>query len=65
MNRRIFIENTGRAILLSGLALVGGILISRRQVSSDAGCSANYQCRNCRKLNTCSLPEAEIEKHHG
>ena len=58
-------EKTGRTVLLAGLALVGGILLARRQVSSDVRCTANYQCRNCRKLKGCTLPEAEIERHHG
>jgi hypothetical protein len=58
-------ENTGRTVLLAGLALVGGILIARRQVSPDARCTVNYQCRNCGKLSTCALPEAETERHHG
>ena len=65
MNRRTFIANTGRTGLLAGLALVGGILLVRRQVSPDTRCTVNYQCRNCRKLKGCSLPEAEIERNHG
>lgn len=65
MNRRFFIEKTGRTFLLVGLALVSGVLVARRQVSRDTSCSANFQCRNCRKLSSCSLPEAEIERQDG
>jgi len=65
MNRRIFITQTGRTFLLGGLALVGGVLIARRQVSRTAACTANFQCRNCGRLSSCSLPEAETERYHG
>ena len=65
MNRRYFIEKAGRTFLLGGLALVSGVLVARRQVKSNADCMVNYQCKSCRKLSSCSLPEAEIERHHG
>ena len=65
MNRRNFIDQAGRGILLGGLAVVSGVLIARRQVSRDTRCSANFQCRNCGKLSNCQLPEAEIERKDG
>ncbi len=65
MNRRNFIEKTGRGILLGGLAIVSGVLVSRRQVSRDTQCSANFQCKNCGKLSRCQLPEAETERKDG
>jgi len=65
MNRRNFIDKTGRGILLGGLAIVSGLLISRQQVIRDTPCSANFQCRNCGKLSRCQLPEAEIERKDG
>ncbi len=65
MNRRNFIEKSGRGILLGALAIVSGVLVSRRQVSLDTKCTANFQCRNCGKLSNCQLPEAEIEREDG
>ncbi len=65
MNRKKFIELSGRGILLGGLAIVSGVLVSRRQVSLDTNCSANFQCRNCGKLSKCKLPEAETERNDG
>ena len=65
MNRRNFIDKSGRALLLGALAIVSGVLIARRQVSRDTNCSANFQCRNCTKLSKCQLPEAEIERKDG
>ena len=65
MNRRNFIEKTGRGILLGALAVVSVVLVSRRQVSLDTKCPANLQCRNCGKLSKCQLPEAEIERNDG
>jgi len=63
MNRKKFIELSGRGILLGGLAIISGVLVSRRQVSMDTKCSANFQCRKCGKLSKCQLPEAEIERN--
>lgn len=65
MNRKKFIELGGRGLLLGGLAILTGVLVSRRQVSLDTKCSANFQCRNCGKLSGCQLPEAEIERNDG
>ena len=65
MNRKIFIEKAGRGILLVGLAIVSGVLVSRRQVTRDTQCSANFQCLNCGKLSRCQLPEAETERNDG
>lgn len=65
MKRRDFIERTGRGILLGGLAIASGVLVARRQVSRDTGCTANFQCRNCGKLSGCQLPEAETERTDG
>lgn len=65
MNRKIFIEKAGRGILLGALAIVSGILVSRRQVSLDTKCSASFQCQNCGKLSKCQLPEAETERNDG
>ena len=65
MNRRNFIELTGRGILLGGLATVTGVLVSRRQVVRETSCTANFQCRNCGKLSSCQLAEAEMERQDG
>jgi hypothetical protein len=65
MNRRNFIEKSGRGILLGGLAIVSGVLVARRQVRRDTQCSANFQCKSCGKLTRCQLPEAETERTDG
>jgi hypothetical protein len=65
MNRRSFIDRTGRVFLLGGLATITGMLVSRRQVVKETSCIADFQCRNCRRLSDCLLPEAEIERQDG
>ena len=65
MNRRNFIEKSGRGILLGGLAIISGVLVARRQVTRDTKCSTNFQCNNCGKLSRCQLPEAETERKDG
>jgi hypothetical protein len=65
MNRRNFIEKTGRGFLFGGLAVVSGVLIARQQVRRDSECIADFQCRRCKRLSLCGLPEAETERNHG
>ncbi len=65
MDRRGFIKNAGRGSLLAGLAAITGILISRQQVVRDQDCSNGFQCKNCRKLTDCELPEATQNRDHG
>ncbi len=65
MNRRKFIERTGRGVLLGVLVVVTGVLVTRKQVSRDTQCSAGFQCKSCSKLSNCQLPEAETERKDG
>ncbi len=65
MNRRNFIDKTGRGFLLGAIALLSGVLVVRRQVVQDASCTANFQCKNCGKLSDCQLSEAETERTDG
>ncbi len=64
MDRRDFINRTARGGLLAALAVISGILFSRQQVALQANCSGDFQCRSCRKLNKCVLPEAEKEREN-
>jgi len=65
MNRRNFIDKSGRTFLLGALAIVSGVLVSRRQVVRGNTCTEDFMCRSCRKLSDCRLPEAETERNHG
>jgi hypothetical protein len=44
------------------MALLAGVLLSRRQISMDKECGLDIQCRGCSSLRTCKLPEAEKER---
>jgi hypothetical protein len=65
MKRRAFLERTGRLFMLGGLAATAGVLVSRRQVVRETDCTYDFQCRNCRRLSDCQLPEADIERQDG
>jgi len=65
MDRRTFINRWARAGVLVSMALVTGVLFSRRQVSLNRDCGLEFQCRDCRKLSSCTLPEAEEERELG
>ena len=65
MKRRDFIEKLGRGGLLAALAVVAGILLTRRQVVNDSECPADFRCRSCSRLSACQLPEAKTTREHG
>lgn len=65
MKRRDFVASAGRISLLGALALVSGVLLSRRQVKLSTDCSSEFRCKTCNKLKDCKLPEAETERSNG
>jgi len=62
MNRKEFVNRMARGSILGIIALLGGVLLARRQLSLVKECGLDYQCRNCSKLTKCQLPEAEKER---
>ncbi|MCK4747911.1 MAG: hypothetical protein KAT15_12765 [Bacteroidales bacterium] len=65
MDRKDFLKRVARVGLLGSLAVISGLLFSRRQVNFKADCTGDFQCRNCNKLKGCELPEALSERDHG
>jgi hypothetical protein len=62
MNRKAFIHTLVRGGILATMALLAGVLISRKQISLEKECGLNLQCRSCTRLKACELPEAKIER---
>ncbi len=62
MNRKAFIYALARGGILATMALLAGVLISRKQISLEKECGLNLQCRNCSRVKACELPEAKIER---
>ena len=62
MNRKAFIATLFRGGVLAAMALLAGLLLSRKQVSLEKECGLNLQCRSCSRLKACELPDAKIEK---
>jgi len=62
MNRKAFISALVRGGILGSMALLAGVLFSRRQVSLEQECGLGFQCGNCSKMKSCQLPEAEKER---
>ena len=62
MNRKAFISALVRGGILASMALLAGILFSRKQISLEKECGLNLQCRNCSKLKACDLPDAKNER---
>jgi len=61
--RREFFRKAAQLTFLS--AMVGGsaYLLAKDRVELD-GCADNQFCRNCQKINTCSLDQAKKYKSH-
>lgn len=60
--RRQFLKLLARGILFTGLVGMGGALIMRENSGEEAPCDFDFICKNCRKRNTCELPEAKTQR---
>lgn len=65
MNRKDFIAKSGQAVILAVMLGLVSVFIGRKQLTEDSECALNGSCRACKKLNKCSLPEAEKERENG
>ncbi|NPD45353.1 MULTISPECIES: hypothetical protein [unclassified Lentimicrobium] len=55
-NRRDFIRKIFRTTSLLSLAVLSGYLLFGRK--TEEVCDFSFVCRNCKKQDNCSLPEA-------
>jgi len=62
MDRRNFIRQIGRYVLLSAMAALGVFGIHKRKKVPAADCILTGYCKTCTGLASCSLPEAVREK---
>jgi hypothetical protein len=58
MDRRNFLRNGGRLLMLGGMAAGTGWLVSRGQVGKPGSCSIASRCNGCSKLSGCSDDQA-------
>ena len=58
LNRRSFIEKLSRNIILLILASISGFLIFREGTDELQACDFDFICKNCKKKQNCTFPEA-------
>ncbi len=58
LNRRSFIEKLSRNIILLILVSISGFLIFREGTDEQQACDFDFICKNCKKKQNCTLPEA-------
>ena len=56
MNRKTFIQQTGRGLLLGSMAFLSLFFVKRSQLKLDS-CDDGLLCDNCREQKTCQLPK--------
>jgi len=61
-NRRDFIKTLGRGVAFAGLAGITGYLALRDEPSEGEVCNFNFVCKDCKRLSSCTLPEAKEKK---
>ena len=61
-DRREFIKTLSRGLIVSGLAVISGVLIFRDKNGKNDQCNFDFVCKNCKKINSCTLPEASDYK---
>lgn len=65
MNRRRFINALLRTGILGAFAILTGVFVAKGKITRDSECIADFQCRGCRKLKACRLPESENFRKDG
>lgn len=60
--RRHFIKQLARGILLTGLTGMGAALVLRERKGAGEACDYDFICKNCRKKSGCELPEARAHR---
>ncbi|RLD66264.1 MAG: hypothetical protein DRI95_07040 [Bacteroidetes bacterium] len=58
LNRRSFIEKLTRSLILVMLASISGVLVFRESSNDQQACDFDFICKNCKKKQNCTLPEA-------
>ena len=58
LNRRSFIEKLSRSLILVMLVSLSGVLIFREEKDEQQACDFDFICKNCKKKQNCTLPEA-------
>ncbi len=56
MDRRDFLRNGMRSLILGGLAVMSGVFIYRNNTTEET-CTFKNMCKDCKSLEGCTLPE--------
>lgn len=64
MDRKAFISSLVRGGILGSMAVLAGVLLSRRQISLEKQCGINLQCKSCTRLKACEYPESLNEREN-
>jgi hypothetical protein len=65
MNRREFVSKLARTGFLAAFAVMIGVFASQGKITRSSECVAEFQCKGCRKLKDCRLPESEKTRKNG
>lgn len=58
MDRRNFLRNGGRLLMLGGMAVGTAWLVAGGQVGRPGSCAVSSRCNGCSKLSGCSDDQA-------
>ena len=56
--RREFIKSFSRGVIFTGLISLSGYLLFREKEGKEK-CDFDFICQNCKKLKSCTIPEAQ------
>ena len=67
LDRRTFLRNAGRKLILLGLGLLGGSLLAGNRIAfkTRQECINRFICRSCSIYRDCILPQALSAKEAG
>jgi hypothetical protein len=65
MNRKEFIRNSGRWVILGAIGIFTAYLATNKRIVKESECKVSTGCNNCNKFTKCSLPQADKQRNDG
>ncbi len=56
MDRRDFLRNGARTLIVAGLGIMSGVFVYRNYTTEET-CIFKNMCKDCNSLEKCTLPE--------
>lgn len=56
MDRREFLRNGARTLIVAGLGIMSGVFVYRNYTTEET-CTFDNMCKDCKSVDSCNKPE--------